>query len=458
MNPRNHSMKLFLITAIFLSLLVGGLLLFQTQYFSSYYVKQKEREFTTNVKAIIEQLDGSRLSETQIISEFELYRNNNGVMPVLYPLYPAEHSIIDPFKSYLFESIGIPKNSETGSIAPIVLQEALDSKEIPKEPIYLTLKPKGFDQTYLTARSLISIGKSPYILVIIISLQPVDEAISLLNSSFWLVLAITILLSILLATLISRLIARPLIREIEREQELDTMRREFIANASHELKTPISIISGYAESLEDGVVVGEERKMYERVIHDEAQKMGKLVRDMLDIAILQKNTNTSSMAPTMLDQLLVSTLERFSMHIRKRNIKLHLDGFSPTTVTVDVKQIGTVADNLISNAIYHTTDGGFLKVRLVHIGHMVRVEIENQGDPILEEHKERIWDAFYRVDAARNREDGRYGLGLSIVRGIMHKHSGYCGAYNTDDGVCFTFELPLFQRADDTIVSAFYIT
>jgi signal transduction histidine kinase len=446
MTPRAHSIRLFLITAIFLSLFVGGLLLFQTQYFSSYYAKQKQSEFTSAVKAIIGSLDGSRLSEPEIVSAFEKYWNDHGVTPVLYPLQ-AVPPMSDRFKSYHSRSIGILKNSEAGAVAPVILQAALDSVELPTKPVYQTLGPKGFDRTYLTARSKISIGQSPYLLVIFTSLQPVDDAVSLLNRSFWLVLSVTILLSILLAMLISRLIARPLIREIEKEKELDAMRREFIANASHELKTPISIISGYAESLEDEVVVGEERKLYERVIQDEAQKLGKLVRNMLDIAVLQKKTKSPSMFTTALDQLLEEVLERFSMHIRKKNIQLQLEGFSPITVAADEKQIGTAAENLISNAIYHTPDGGFLKVRLVHNDDRVRVEIENQGEPIPVDEIERIWEAFYRVNTGRNREDGRYGLGLSIVKGIMDHHGGRCGVYNSDEGVCFTFELPVAPKS-----------
>jgi signal transduction histidine kinase len=251
-----------------------------------------------------------------------------------------------------------------------------------------------------------------------------------------------VLVALALSAVIAGAIAQPLVREVAREKELDARRREFIAHASHELKTPISIISSHAEGLLDDVVSGGERRGFEQVIFDETQRMAYLVGEMLEISRLQDARVALRRTEVQLEALVEQALHRFERRIEAKQIKVTLENRKTAALQADEAQIDLVLDNLVSNAIYHTPAGGRVRVALAEAPGSVRFEIENQGEPIPEAMLGHIWDSFFRADQARQREDGRYGLGLSIVKLGVETHGGRVGVRNTANGVLFFFELP----------------
>lgn len=328
----------------------------------------------------------------------------------------------------------------------MALQKLARTKEFPDQLTINTMNPTGFGQQYLVGQQKLTFQSRTYLLLALTSLQPVDEAVGMLSRSLWLMFVIALVASVLLSTVISRLIARPLIREIEREQELDKLRREFIANASHELKTPISIISGYSESLLDNIVTGNERTEYERVIHDESQKMSKLVRGMLDVSLLQKKETKFHRTEVPIDTVVLRTLRHLGLMMKQKGIRTQTEGIYPVSLTADETLMEAMLANVISNAISHTPQEGWIRIGFATIGNWLQIEIENQGDPIPVELIDRIWDPLFRVDTSHNRLEGRYGLGLSIVKGIVVGHGGECSVHNTEHGVRFVIRLPRTAR------------
>lgn len=197
----------------------------------------------------------------------------------------------------------------------------------------------------------------------------------------------------------------------------------------------------------DGILSQEERKEYEYIIYDESQKIGKLVRDMLEIAMLQNDKYNLKKTDLELDKMLEKNLNRLSGHFKRKNIKIDSDNVTSVNVFVDENMMEIVFTNFIVNAISHTPEQGKIRLCLIKQNETVRFEIENEGLPVPDDAINHIWESFYRVDKAHNREDGRFGLGLFVVKTIIEKHNGITGVINTEKGVLFYFEIPVTSKA-----------
>lgn len=234
-------------------------------------------------------------------------------------------------------------------------------------------------------------------------------------------------------------------RDIEKEKELENMRKEFVAAVSHELKTPISLIEGYAEGIKDNIVQGEDRDYYLDVIIDEAKKMANMVSDMLELSKLESGNFKIEMNEFYLDMTINETIKRLE--------KIKGDKDTDRTFTIvssvdknlevlgDEDRIEEVITNFLTNAIRHVKDKGNIYVRTLTKDDKIFVEIENEGEQIREEDMKKIWDRFYKIDKSRNRSLGGTGLGLSIVKHILQLHNSDFGVENTENGVKFYFSL-----------------
>ncbi|HEY8390475.1 MAG TPA: HAMP domain-containing sensor histidine kinase [Clostridia bacterium] len=238
-----------------------------------------------------------------------------------------------------------------------------------------------------------------------------------------------------------------LTKELEREKGLETMRKKFVSDVSHELKTPLSIIQGYAEALKASVSKSaEKREYYCDVIMDETAKMTKLVHDLLNLS--QYTSGTFSIEPSLfkIDELVCSVADRYSTLIGQKEINLqtHLE---PCEIYADPLRIEQVINNYLNNAISHTDENR----QLVIIGKVLdsefyRVSVFNSGKPISNEDLEKVWIPFYKADKARSRSEGRYGIGLSIVKAIMEAHKGRYGVNNVPNGVEFYCDIPIKKK------------
>ena len=231
-------------------------------------------------------------------------------------------------------------------------------------------------------------------------------------------------------------------KDVEETSKISEMRNQFISDVSHELKTPIALIQGYAEGLNDGIAQDEEsRKYYVDVILDEANKMANLTKDLLDLSRLEYGNEKLNKEDFSINDLAKETLKKNDVLFKDNGIQCDFESDKEYIVNADLNRIEQVLTNYISNAIKHVTNENIIKCTIKENGSKIRVTIFNSGKNIDEEDLPRLWTRFYKVDSSRNRELGGTGIGLSLVKAIMNQHENNCGANNVDNGVEFWFEL-----------------
>ncbi len=231
-------------------------------------------------------------------------------------------------------------------------------------------------------------------------------------------------------------------RDIERKNEVDEMRKDFLSNVSHELKTPIALIQGYAEGLKEGINDdAESREFYCEVIMDEASKMNHMVKKLLTLNQLEFGNNAVTMERFDIMALIRNYLQSAAILCRQKEIKVQMEEYPPTYVWADEFMIEEVFGNYFSNAINHVAGNRVIDVKLTPGDDNVRVSVFNTGNPIPDESIPHIWEKFYKVDKARTRQYGGSGVGLSIVKATMEAMNQAYGVINYDNGVEFWFEL-----------------
>lgn len=230
--------------------------------------------------------------------------------------------------------------------------------------------------------------------------------------------------------------------DIKKKNKIDEMRREFLSNVSHELKTPISLIQGYAEGLKENINDdAESRESYCGVIIDEANKMDDMVKKLLSLNNIEFGNDSISIERFDIVELVKSILDSSQILMKKKNVFLRYEEKEPVYVWSDPYLIQDVLQNYINNGINHASKANIIEVKVIKIGQVVRVAVFNTGDQIPEEELDKIWDKFYKVDKARTREYGGSGIGLSIVKAIMNSLNQECGVNNRKNGVEFWFEV-----------------
>ena len=238
------------------------------------------------------------------------------------------------------------------------------------------------------------------------------------------------------------------LQDVTDQEKLEYSRRQFVANVSHELRTPLTTIKSYAEALNEGAL--DERELSERfvgVIRNETERMIRLVSDLLHLSRLDSNQAPLRRQKTNIQDMLDEVADRFSFQLRQKAItaKVKVDR-SVKQVLLDRDQIDQVLDNLVSNAVKYTTDGGSIIITAMRSKDKAYVDISVQdtGIGIPGKDLSRIFDRFYRVDKARSRNLGGTGLGLSIAREIVKHHGGKITLESElNVGTTVTFSLPL---------------
>ncbi|QKS45078.1 two-component sensor histidine kinase [Paenibacillus cellulosilyticus] len=236
--------------------------------------------------------------------------------------------------------------------------------------------------------------------------------------------------------------------ELERKDRLEQTRKLFVSNVSHELKTPIALIQGYAEGLRQNVNDdAESRTEYSEVIIDEARKMNELVRELLLLSQLEAGQASYYPEPFDLEGSILKTIQRLRKLYSPEQVQFEFE-FQPGLgwVIGDEAKINQVINNYMTNAAYFTLKPGVVSVSMTEHNGSARVAVFNSGNSIPEDEMPQIWESFYRADKARTRTDNRTGLGLSIVKGIMDMHGTSYGVYNTNGGVVFWFDLRLAEE------------
>lgn len=230
--------------------------------------------------------------------------------------------------------------------------------------------------------------------------------------------------------------------EIELERSLDTMRKAFVANVSHELKTPLAIISGYAEGLKLNIN-SMSKDEYCDTIMDECARMNRLVLSILELSRYESGQRDAKKENFDICTLTCDMIKRF---FEGTTVKTTCSIPQEMKVFADPLQIEQALKSYLENALAHTPEDGIVTVKSEEKNDKIRICVFNSGSFVKEEDMPQIWQSFYRGDRSHKRDESRFGLGLSIVNAIMKTHGTDCGVYNLSDGVCFWFEVEKAQE------------
>jgi len=336
-------------------------------------------------------------------------------------------------------------------------------------------------------------------LFVMTSLQPVGEAVGILKQYYVYMAPILLVLVLVLSLIYSRLVSRPLVvlnktaarlarldfteqpgihskdefgelsrnlmtlsrnldkalqelttanaqlqEDVREKQRSEQLRKELVANISHELKTPLGIVKGFAEGLQDGVAE-EKRERYLALIVHETDRMNALIMDMLELSKFEVKAVRLQPQAISLVELIQKVADSFTQQLEIKGLRISLQGEAgeqDLVVEADPRRMEQVLLNLFSNAIRHADESSTITINFqcTATGE-VQTTMENVGPPIPEADLNRIWSDFYRVERSRDRKSGGTGLGLAIVKHILELHKSEFGAVNTARGVAFYFTL-----------------
>jgi signal transduction histidine kinase len=237
-----------------------------------------------------------------------------------------------------------------------------------------------------------------------------------------------------------------LLDEVEQEKKLFEMRKSFVSNVSHELKTPISIIQGYSEGLKmmvpgDNPAAGE----YCDIIMNETVKMNELVLQLLELSSLEAGSNQLNEESFSIFEFVDDYYRSSKIVLDEKQIDFKMNVDESLVGSGDRIKLNMVLNNYISNAVSHVSGDRIIRVDAVDTGEYIRLYVFNTGEHIRQEDIENIWHSFYRADKSRSRKEGRFGLGLSIVSAICNLHGTEFGVENVEGGVRFYFDI---KKAD----------
>ncbi|KGG80861.1 hypothetical protein Y919_03705 [Caloranaerobacter azorensis H53214] len=482
---RSLKTKLFLSILLLTSIILGLVWFFNVKYLDSYYIERKKDNLVSYSNHIKNIYKGDT---RKIYDELERIENLIGGNITIV----ASNGEIEYPISYR------PQYGRMGrGFIPISKE---DLKEILSGSTVIKIfKHPKFDIRILSVVTPLSSDK---ILIIQSSVASIEEGIDIIKDYYIYIAIISLIIGIILTFILTKIITEPILRlnkvarkmanldfshkynvvsrdeigqlgeslnylseklsftidelnkankklreDIEKERRLDKMRKEFISNVSHELKTPIALIKGYAEGLKDNVIDDiESKNFYCEVIMDEAEKMSKLVKDLLDLSQLESGHYSLNKEKFNICNLVDKILNKYSPIFKEKNINVSIKKDDDKMyVNGDRVRLEQVLVNLINNALNHIGAERVLEVTIRRLSNNAIISIYNSGSFIPEDEIDRIWESFYKVDKSRARKYGGTGLGLSIVKNILKLHNSNYGVRNVKNGVEFWFELELIS-------------
>lgn len=285
--------------------------------------------------------------------------------------------------------------------------------------------------------------KNDNIIMIRCGIESITEAISLFNRFLLIGGLMTLALGGIVSWILSGKVSA-LQKDIEMREKNEDMRREFISNVSHELKTPLALIRGYAEGLAEGVTTDpEECRYYTDVIIDEAEKMNRMVKELSALNQLEYGQETLVMTEFDVAEMLRAIVGQMKVMADEFGAEMICDESCdmPAMISADEFLLEQVISNYLSNAVRYAKYDKKIVASIVLRDKRVRLCVFNTGDPIPESDLPHIWEKFYKVDRARSREVGGSGIGLSVVKAAADAFRTDCGVENRENGVLFWFDL-----------------
>ena len=365
-------------------------------------------------------------------------------------------------------------------------------KDLSKDRVILTFQGKGMQNNEMMILLIEKIEKNSF-LIVHSPIYAIGEALKVSSNFTIFALIIAVLLSVVVSIIISKKISKPVLEisvvaekisnlefekrieiarddevgdlakainkmsdslritiedlkisnerlklEIQKEKEIDKMRREFISNVNHELKTPIALIKGFTEGLKDNIASPEDRDYYLDVIDDECNNMDVLVKRLLLLSKYESEFEIEK-SEFNIQNLLDELLKRYRVDYEKKNIKVEVNVSEDFLLIADYKELKIAIDNLFRNAISHTEENKYIDIECKKEADKMIVTMKNSYKEMSQEEIEKLWIPFNKEDKARTRKFGGTGLGLSIVGAILKKHNFTYGASYENGEIKFYF-------------------
>ena len=487
---KSVKVKLFLMLSLIILLIILFLILVNNFVFGEFYLYSK----TQSLKSVYEVINDYYNSGANIDIDSELEKiaiKNN------FDILIRNDQNINVFTSNkdFFSTLG-QMNEMTSSI---------NAGQIIEQDEKYNIKKMKDIKTGISYELLSSQLDNGYLLYIRIPLTSIEESVKISNNFLYLMAGFTILISAVIVSFVTRKFADPILelnniakkmanldfshkyritdaddeinnlgksinvmsdklertikqlrrtnieleKDIEEKSKIDEMRKSFISDVSHELKTPIALIQGYSEGLLENVNTDEEsRKFYAEVILDETNKMDKLVKQLLELMTIEYGKREFDDKKFNVVELEQQVIIKSQVMLQEKEAKMELVSPEEINVIADDFYIEQVISNYVTNALKHVKEvngENYIKIyNEVNVEkNKVRIKVFNTGDNIKEEDLSRIWNRFFKADESRNRDDGGTGIGLSFVRAIMNNYKNEYGVVNKENGVEFYFDLDL---------------
>lgn len=453
----NLRYKIWLYLIVFSFSILLCLWLFQVIFLDGYYKWYKTKELVKTVETVVNNFDNENYEVT-----LENISHDRGVCIELV---------------YKNKLIFLSNNFNKGCLASTKDSYSYKSDFIESESdnARYTIKNTKYNNSNLVLA--VKLNENTHIFVSA-SLEPLDSTVTILQSQLFYITLLVIVLSLMISYFISRLISNPIIKmnkkasmmangrydikfegsEIEEINELsetlnyacaelnktELIRRELMANVSHDLKTPLTMIKAYAELIKD-VTYKNKEKMEENlnVIIEETDRLNLLVNDILELSSIQSDVNKLDIERFNINELILSIINRYDIWVTKEKYSIIYKNKKDIIINGDKKRIEQVIYNLINNAINYTGEDKKVIINLIEKKDKIKIEIKDTGKGIKKEEIKYIWDKYYKVDKTYSRVQKGTGIGLSIVKNILIKHNFNYGVESKQNkGTTFYFEIP----------------
>lgn len=469
---------------VFAALILCGLWLLQIVFLNSFYKQMKQNSVVNGAQQIVNIY--RRTPADQMVEQMDQVAWDMGLFVTISDLYGQTIYSEDPTgKRYSTEFEEMVKRPgevlyEKG-LSYSVYQWILAQ---PNQVLFKYFDDSEDRSMFLYGQLLTSKVNEPAVLMITAQLQPMDDTVKILSQQLVIVTISVFVAALVLSIYLSNRIARPIVRITNEAKQLssgnldvtfepgkysevtqlahtlnyatgglkqvDKLRAELIANVSHDLRTPLTMIKAYAEMIRDISGNSEEkRNKHLKVIIDESNRLTSLVQDLLDVSKLQAGVMEVSPAPFALEKLAKSVVEKFEVLRQQHGYEIQVSG-APVVVIADPLKIEQVLYNLISNAINYTGEDRKVFVSWERRGALVRVMVRDTGKGVAPEDMDHIWDRYYKVDKEHRRVVAGTGIGLSIVKSVLDLHHMACGVESEQGkGSVFWFELPVAETGKE---------